>query len=114
MDTELRELAAAHGVATEYRDGERRPVQVDPEIVIEVLGLLDVDARSLEARRAALATARAAAAAGRLPGTIAARTDRPRALPRPGVLVDELGARREVTEIPAGLEPGWYRLETGG
>jgi 4-alpha-glucanotransferase len=114
VDTELRELAAAHGVATEYRDGERRPVQVDPEIVIEVLGLLDVDARSLEARRAALATARAAAAAGRLPGTIAARTDRPRALPRPGVLVDELGARREVTEIPAGLEPGWYRLETGG
>jgi 4-alpha-glucanotransferase len=112
VDTELRELAAAHGVATEYRDGERRPVQVDPEVVVRVLGLLDVDAVTPEGREAALAAARTAAAAGRLPDTIAARTDSPRALPGPGVLIDESGARREVTEIPAGLEPGWYRLET--
>jgi 4-alpha-glucanotransferase len=112
VDTELRELAAAHGVATEYRDGERRPVQVDPEVVVRVLGLLDVDAVTPEGREAALAAARTAAAAGRLPDTIAARTDSPRALPGPGVLIDEFGARREVTEIPAGLEPGWYRLET--
>ncbi|GAA1245019.1 4-alpha-glucanotransferase [Pseudonocardia aurantiaca] len=113
MNTDLRELAAAHGVATEYRDGDRRPVQVDDDVVVRVLGLLDVDATSPEACRAALATARADAAAGRLPGTIAARMDQAHPLPVPGVLVDERGARREVTEIPAGLEPGWYRLETG-
>ena len=113
MNTDLMELAAAHGVATEYRDGDRRLVRVDDEVVVRVLGLLDVDATTPESCRAALAVARAERAAGRLPGTIAARTDRARPLPVPGVLVDELGARREVAEIPAGLEPGWYRLETG-
>ena len=84
MDDELSELAAAHGVATRYRDGDKRPVLVDPEVVIRVLGLLDVDASNATARRAALSTARSAAAAGRLPGTIAARTDRVRPLPAPG------------------------------
>jgi 4-alpha-glucanotransferase len=111
VDSELIELAAAHGVATSYRDGDRRPVQVDPEVVVRVLGLLDVDAGSPGARRDALAEARDRAVGGRLPGTIAARTDRARPLPAAGVLVDAAGGRREVTEIPAGLEPGWYRLE---
>lgn len=111
MDSELIELAAVHGVATSYRDGDRRPVQVDPEVVVRVLGLLDVDAGSSEARRAGLAAARERVASGRLPGTIATRTDRSRTLPEPGVLVDEAGERREVAEIPAGLGPGWYRLE---
>ncbi|OZM84077.1 4-alpha-glucanotransferase [Pseudonocardia sp. MH-G8] len=113
VESELIELAAAHGVATSYRNGERRPVQVDVEVVVRVLGLLEVDASSPEARRASLAAARERAAASRLPGTIAARTDRARPLPAPAVLVDPDGARREVTEIPAGLEPGWYRLELG-
>ena len=112
MDTDLAELAAAHGVATEYRDGQRQWARVDPDVVIRVLGLLDVDAATPHARGAALVAARMDAAAGRLPGTIATRTDRSRPLPAPGVLVDERGARREVTEIPAGLEPGRYRLET--
>jgi len=114
VDTELNELAAAHGVATEYRDGERRTVTVDPDVVVRVLGLLDVDASSPAARRDALAAVRARSGGGRLPGTIAAHTDRALPLPAPGVLVDERGIRREVVEIPAGLEPGWYRLETGG
>jgi len=113
VNSELIELAAAHGVATTYRDGERRPVQVDEDVVVRVLGLLEVDASSAEARRGALAAARERAATGRLPGTIAARTDRARPLPAPGVLVDDTGARRDVTEVPAGLEPGWYRLEVG-
>ena len=112
VDTELSELAAAHGVATGYRDGDRRPVRVDPEVVIRVLGLLDVDARTGPARRAALAATRAAASAGRLPGTIAARVGTARPLPTPGVLTDEGGVGREVTEIPADCPPGWYRLDT--
>jgi 4-alpha-glucanotransferase len=111
VDTELIELAAAHGVATEYRDGERRLVRVDDEVVVRILGLLDVDATTPEARSASLSAVRADATGARLPDTIAARTDRPRPLPVPGVLVDEHGVRRDVTEIPAGLEPGWYRLE---
>jgi 4-alpha-glucanotransferase len=110
VDGELEELAAAHGVATSYRDGDRRPVTVDPDVVITVLGLLDVDARTPGTRQAALAAARSAT---RRPGTIAARSDRARRLTEPGVLVDERGNRRTVDAIPAGLEPGWYRLESG-
>jgi 4-alpha-glucanotransferase len=112
VDSDLIELAAAHGVVTRYRDGDRRPVDVDPEVVVRVLALLDVDAGTATARRSALAAARTTAAAGRLPGTIAARSGTPRALPGPAVLVDEQGARREVTEVPADLAPGWYRLQT--
>ncbi|HZG92837.1 MAG TPA: 4-alpha-glucanotransferase [Pseudonocardia sp.] len=112
MDTDLDRLAALHGVATEYRDGERKRVVVDADVVVRVLALLDVDAGSPEAVRAALAVADERARAGRLPATIAVRTDRGRPLPVPGVLVDEQGARREVTELPAGLAAGWYRLET--
>lgn len=110
MDAELEELAAANGVATAYRDGERRPVRVDPDVVINVLGLLDVDARSPAARREALAAVRGGV---RRAGTIAARSDRARRLSQPGELVDAAGHRRSVDAIPAGLEPGWYRLETG-
>ena len=54
MDDELSEPAAAHGVATGYRDGERRPVTVDEDVVVRVLGLLDVDATTPLSRRAAL------------------------------------------------------------
>jgi 4-alpha-glucanotransferase len=79
-----------------------------------VLGLLDVDASTPAAVRAALAAADVRAAAGGLPGTIAVRTDAARPLPGSGFLVDEDGDRRVVDgEIPAGLEPGWYRLELG-
>jgi 4-alpha-glucanotransferase len=111
VEPDLIELAAAHGVATSYRNGERRVVPVDDDVVVRVLGLLDVDAGSPEAREAALARARERAAAGVLPGTIAHRTDRVRALPGPAVLVDPSGARIDVTELPPDLEPGYYRLE---
>ncbi|MEU7818213.1 4-alpha-glucanotransferase [Pseudonocardia sp. NPDC049154] len=112
FDPDLSELAAAHGVATGYNDGDRRPVTVDEEVVVEVLGLLEVDATTPAARAAALAEAREQAARGLLPGTIGLRADRSRPLPVPGVLVGEDGSRREVEGELAGLEPGWYRLET--
>ncbi|PRC44779.1 hypothetical protein C6A85_98505, partial [Mycobacterium sp. ITM-2017-0098] len=41
---DLRRLAAAHGVATSYRNERREPVDVDADVVIRVLGLLEVDA----------------------------------------------------------------------
>ncbi len=107
MDEDLVKIAAAYGVATAYRDGDRRPVAVAPEAVVRVLGLLDVDAGSPQARRIALAALRE-----RTPMTVAARPDAPRPIPAPGILVDEEGTRRDVTEIPAGLAPGWYRLDT--
>ena len=107
MDDDLAKIAAAYGVATAYRDGDRRPVSVAPDAVMRVLGLLEVDATTPQARRIALAGARE-----RTPATLAARPDEPRPLAAPGVLVDESGTRKDVTEIPAGLTPGWYRLET--
>jgi 4-alpha-glucanotransferase len=107
VDDDLAKIAAAYGVATTYRDGDRRPVTVTPEAVIRVLGLLEVDASTPQARRIALAGVRE-----RTPATIAAHPDEPRPLAAPGVLVDESGTRTDVTEIPAGLTPGWYRLET--
>jgi 4-alpha-glucanotransferase len=83
-------------------------------VVVRVLGLLEVDASTPAAVRAALAAADARAAAGGLPATIAVRTDASRPLPGSGVLVGEDGDRRAVDgELPAGLEPGWYRLEIG-
>ena len=111
MDPELSELAAAHGVATSYRGEGRRIVEVDDDVVVRVLALLDVDAGTHEARTAALALAREKAATGALPGTIAHRTDAVRPLPGPGVLIDAEGGRIDVTELPADLDPGYYRLE---
>ena len=111
MDPDLIELAAAHGVATSYRGEGRRVVDVDDDVVVRVLGLLDVDATSPEARTAALAVARERAATGVLPGTIAHRPDAVRPLPRPWVLMDPVGGRIDVTELPEALEPGYYRLE---
>jgi len=113
IDPDLSELAAAHGVATGYNDGDRRPVTVDEEVVVEVLGLLDVDATTPGARAAALAAAREHAARGLLPGTIGMRRGTARPLATPGTLTGEDGSSRALTdELPADLEPGWYRLRT--
>ena len=111
VDSDLIELAAAHGVATSYRNGERKVVEVDEDVVVRILGLLDVDAAEPESRTAALALAREKAALGALPGTIAHRTGTVRPLPGPGVLIDAEGTRTDVTELPDDLGPGCYRLE---
>ncbi|AKK29095.1 4-alpha-glucanotransferase [Mycobacterium sp. EPa45] len=111
---ELRQLAAAHGVATSYRNERREPVGVDAEVVIRVLGLLDVDAGTEAGRRAELAKLAERDRAGRLPPTVAVRLDgNPRAMPGAELLVGEDGSRIEVAdEVPADLAPGWYRLHT--
>lgn len=109
---DLRRVAAAHGVATSYRNERREPVEVDADVVIRVLGLLDVDASSEAARQRELARLAERDRAGALPPTIAVRLDgRPRPLPGADLLVGEDGGRTDVRdELPGDLSAGWYRL----
>lgn len=112
MPDDLAELATAHGVATQYRDGRRRPVQVDPDVVIRVLSLLEVDAGSAADRRRELAAVTERQRAGIAPLTVAVRTGTgPRELPGARRLEHEDGAVIDVRDqLPADLAPGWYRL----
>lgn len=114
VSDELRRLAAAHGVATSYRNERREPVEVDADVVVRVLGLLEVDAGTEAGRRRELARLAERDRAGALPPTVAVRVDgRPRPMPGAAALVRDDGYRFEVRdEIPAGLLPGWYRLHT--
>ena len=88
MDAHLQALADAHGVATSYRDGERRRVDVDPSVVAAVLGLLGVDPSDPAPQQ-------------RSPGTI---------VHRPGLPSPSLADGTD----PDDLAPGYYRLSSGG
>jgi 4-alpha-glucanotransferase len=111
---DLRRLASAHGVATFYRNERREPVAVDADVVIQVLSLLEVDARTEADRRAELSKLADTARAGLLAPTIAVRVDgRPHPLPGAELLIGEDGGRHQVhDELPADLPPGWYGLHT--
>lgn len=111
---DLQRLAAAHGVATSYRNERREPVNVDADVVIRVLGLLEVEARTEEQRRAELSRLEERNRAGVLPPTLAVRlSGQPRPVPGATMLIAEDGTRTDVRdEIPADLAPGWYRLHT--
>lgn len=111
MDSTLDQLAAAHGVATWYRDGQRRRVDVDPGVVRRVLGVLGVDAGTPAQVRDSLTASRQP---GREPaGTVVLRQGQRRELPAAGVLQAEDGTERAVRgSIPADLAPGWYSLRT--
>ena len=111
---DLRRLADAHGVATFYRNERREPVNVDADVVIRVLGLLDVEAGTEAQRRAELTLLEERARAGVLPPTIAVRlTGQPKPVPQATLLIAEDGSRIDVhDEIPADLAPGWYQLHT--
>ncbi|KMO70354.1 4-alpha-glucanotransferase [Mycolicibacterium chlorophenolicum] len=111
---DLRRLAAAHGVATSYRNERREPVNVDADVVIRVLGLLEVEARTEEQRRAELSRLEERSRARVLPPTLAVRlSGQPRPVPGATMLIAEDGTRTDVRdEIPADLAPGWYRLHT--
>ncbi len=105
MDAALERLAAAHGVATWYRDGQRRRVDVDPDVVRQVLGLLGVGA----ATPAQLRDALAAAGEPRPPGTVVLRQGQRREIRDPAVLTDEHGTEIPVSgALPGTLAPGWY------
>jgi 4-alpha-glucanotransferase len=111
---DLRRLAAAHGVATAYRNERREPVEVDADVVIHVLGLLEVDAGTAADRRRELARLAERESANLLKPTVAVRLDgHPKPLPGAASLMGEDGDQIEVRdELPAELSPGWYRLQT--
>jgi 4-alpha-glucanotransferase len=114
ISEDLRRLAALHGVATSYRNERRQPVEVDGEVVIRVLGLLEVDAGTEADRRRELAKLADHDRAGVIAPTIAVRvTGRPQPLNGAVALIGEDGNRIAVRdELPADLAPGWYRLHT--
>jgi 4-alpha-glucanotransferase len=110
MDSALEQLAAAHGVATWYRDARRQRVDVDAQVVRRVLGLLGVSTDN----PAEVSDALAATRAPTLPGTVVLRSGQRRDISEPGVLADEQGTELPVTdEIPPDLAPGWYSLTSG-
>ena len=111
---DLRRLAAAHGVATSYRNERREPVQVDADVVIRVLGLLDVEAATEADREAQLAKLAQRYRAGVIAPTVAIRVGgHPLQLPGASSLVAEDGTEIGVRdELPRDLAPGWYRLHT--
>ncbi len=111
---DLRQLAAAHGVATSYRNERREPVHVDADVVIRVLGLLDVDAATEADRRRELAKVAELDRAGVLAPTVAVRLNgRAQPLPGAALVINEDGTQTEVRdELPSDLTPGWYRLQT--
>ena len=116
LPEDLARLAAAHGVATEYRDGRRRPVRVAADVVIRVLGLLEVDATTPADRRRELAAVAERDRAGVPPGTVAIRVGGP-PQPLPGarqlIPEDAPGEPRELRdELPGDLAPGYYRVRS--
>jgi 4-alpha-glucanotransferase len=111
---DLRTLAKAHGVATTYRNERRELVEVDADVVVKVLGLLDVDAGTHADRRRELARLAESDRADVLAPTIAVRLGGyARPLSGAALLVAESGEHIAVhDELPADLPPGWYRLHT--
>ncbi len=111
---DLRRLAAAHGVATGYRNERREPVEVDADVVVRVLGLLDVEAGTEADRRGELAKLAERDRAQTIAPTVVVRVDgRPQPLPGAALLVAEDNSRIEVDgTLPGELAPGWYRLHT--
>jgi 4-alpha-glucanotransferase len=114
LSADLHRLASAHGVATSYRNERREPVNVDPDVVIRVLGLLDIEAGTESARRAELTKLDERESARTLAPTIAIRVGAtPKSVPGAVALVAEDGERIDVNgEVPGDLAVGWYRLLT--
>ncbi|ASO18945.1 4-alpha-glucanotransferase [Actinoalloteichus hoggarensis] len=112
MNEELAALAEEHGVATWYEDWRHQRVDVDPTVVVAVLGRLGVDASTPVAVRAALAAA--AERRSRMPATIVLRQGESSGLTGPAVIELEDGRVRAVVDrLPTDLPLGWHRLRTG-
>jgi 4-alpha-glucanotransferase len=101
-------------VATSYNNERREPVDVDQDVVIRVLGLLEVEAATDADRRRELAKVDELDRAGVLAPTVAVRVDgQVHTVRGARVLVHEDGTQTEVRDaLPADLPLGWYRLHT--
>ncbi|GAA0897414.1 4-alpha-glucanotransferase [Virgisporangium aurantiacum] len=111
IDPLLERLAAAHGVATEYENWQGRATAIARETVVEILRLLDVDASSPAAIRAALAEASARTATH---GAIVVTEGDAHAVPD-GLLILEDGRERPMAAtLPRDLPLGYHRLVHAG
>lgn len=111
---DLRRLARAHGVATSYRNERREPVDVDADVIIRVLGLLEVDAATDADRRRELARVDERTRRGALAPTVSVRVGG-RPAPVPGAVSIEAEDGTEIAvqdAVPGDLPPGYYRLHT--
>lgn len=109
----LAELAARHGVATSYEGSDRTEVLVDRELVVAVLGMLDVDASSDAAIARELDLARERAQRDELPPTIVVLEGAGRPLEVPARIVLEDGTSLDETDVlPDDLPLGWHRVVT--
>src|SRR5438445_25419 len=113
MDAALQELALAHGVATWYEDWQQRRVEVDPDVVVAVLGKIGVDATRPKTIKAELRSARARSVL--LPPTLVVRRgERPPKVPDGDLRAEDGGVRDVSGRLPPDLAPGWYRLTHRG
>lgn len=107
-------LAAAHGVATQYEGSDREVVQVDDELVVAVLGMLDIDATTPEAIRRGIEQAREAERLAVLPPTIVMTAGTERTIGVTATVELEDGTVREVDGVlPGDLPIGWHRVSAG-
>lgn len=114
MDDQLRALAAAHGVATSYEDTEHRRVEVAPDVVVDVLAQLGVDASTPATVRTSLSDALRRHGRITVPDPLVVRAGRTPALGEPGELTLEDGTVRAVSgRLPEDLPLGWHTLTVG-
>src|SRR4051794_32577760 len=112
---ELVELAAAHGVATDFWDWQGRHTVVTRESVEAVLTALGVPSHTTESVRASLADARLAPWRRTLPATVVVRSGRPTEVPvhlphGSSVRVRaelEHGGSVDLTQVDRWVEPQW-------
>jgi 4-alpha-glucanotransferase len=118
VSPDLARLAAAHGVATEYKNQLDQPVHVSPDSVVAVLAALGVDAADDRAITAALAEVEQRP---ELPPVVVMRTGETRVVPGTGVarILQEDGGERDLPVedgrvlVGPGLPLGWHTLVVG-
>ncbi|MGQ0841197.1 4-alpha-glucanotransferase [Actinokineospora sp.] len=108
MDDQLAELAAAHGVAVGYQNGDREQVAVDPEVIIAVLAQLGVAAATPSEVRDSLHRVPRGAAT---PTVV--RQGRRVDIGRGEVVLEDGGTIAVDGALPADLPLGWHRLRVG-
>jgi 4-alpha-glucanotransferase len=119
---ELVELAAAHGVATDFWDWQGRHTVVTRESVEAVLAALGVASHTEESVRASLADARLAPWRRTLPATVVVRSGRPAEVPvhlphgsSVRLRADlEYGGSVDLTQVDRWVEPQWIDGEEVG